>query len=567
MRFAIALRLAISAGGLFFFASRAFADDTDPIEDAISNLLDPHAGSNEKIAAAHTLWAHAPDADSPDGRRVISALARQCHFDMEPVRVSAKQALIRMVGTREADRLIAAYVPENFDAFINDLRRVAQDWKAADFLDALASPRTEDRQRAIKSFAVLAVTEPKRLVSLDEPLKARLAGHLERFDCREPEMRRHTLILLEQIGPLRVGTVPVILRALADDDDREAQQIARRFSITDDKLPKLLAIVGALAVELVNPDRKIAAAAASLMPKDLSDSTKQFIARIVALAASHGDLEKIKILRLCDINPADITEAIYDQLSRATAQPIPLLKALRLAGLDSEFDDSPTVRDAMGRLLAYRDDNISVAAAALLTTPKSRNWGVDALVASIKQGQCPSLAMFKVFTPDPEYFGRQLIEPLKTGNPAVRRAAARVLAVIGVKDDAVRSALIPMLRNPDAVTRMAAAEAINTPEAHARARVPDLLSDVRSNSLSTRQLAARQFDELRIEPREVTAALIRAVESGDFAARQGLIAALELANSSGQNPLDVLNQIAAADNAAPRAYAKAALRQIQALKN
>jgi len=186
------------------------------------------------------------------------------------------------------------------------------------------------------------------------------------------------------------------------------------------------------------------------------------------------------------------------------------------------------------------------------------------MIVSIKAGRPLSADVLKAFNPDPESFSHRLIEPLG-GQPSIARAAIRALLVTGIKGDGIRAALTPLLRSLDGEIRHGAGELLNTPEAIARARVPDLISDIRSNTLATRQRAARQLDELGIEPKEITSALVRAVESGNFAAREGLIAALDAANSSGKNPLDLLNQLAKADDAdaKPRAYARAALREIK----
>jgi hypothetical protein len=68
---------------------------------------------------------------------------------------------------------------------------------------------------------------------------------------------------------------------------------------------------------------------------------------------------------------------------------------------------------------------------------------------------------------------------------------------------------------------------------------------------------------VNLEPKEVTAALVRATESGNYAARQGLIAALDLANTENQNPLELLKKTAADQtSSAARAFARAALREI-----
>jgi hypothetical protein len=99
-------------------------------------------------------------------------------------------------------------------------------------------------------------------------------------------------------------------------------------------------------------------------------------------------------------------------------------------------------------------------------------------------------------------------------------------------------------------------------------RLSALLKDLRGNSPTLRLTAARQLDELGIEPKALTAALVRAIERRDMPVREGLLLALERAHASGHDALEMLKLLAdtddAADNAAgpTRAYARAALREI-----
>src|SRR4051812_36225287 len=70
------------------------------LDSYISMLMDPHANSRDKLHACRALAEMGPAA-----RPAALALARQSHYDMEPVREQATATLLRLVGPEEAARL------------------------------------------------------------------------------------------------------------------------------------------------------------------------------------------------------------------------------------------------------------------------------------------------------------------------------------------------------------------------------------------------------------------------------------------------------------------------------
>jgi hypothetical protein len=98
-----------------------------------------------------------------------------------------------------------------------------------------------------------------------------------------------------------------------------------------------------------------------------------------------------------------------------------------------------------------------------------------------------------------------------------------------------------------------------------RARIPAILKDLRNDGPTRRMTAANQLESLGVEPKEITAALIRAVKQGDMPAREGLLRAIDRAYTGHANSLDTLRKLATdPDQHDPvtRAYARAALRAV-----
>lgn len=563
--FAVLVLLAVLVISLF--SARTFADLPLPAaeEAAVNVLMNPHAGSNEKMSAARVLLDSPIKDDLPQGRRIIAALVRQSHYDIEPVRDLCEKALVKRFDIAKARRLIETYVPNPDDAYEFDIRTDFQaaikDWEAAKGLaTSLATPRTETQSQALTILAKLALTDPNRLGSLDAALKHRLVQDLDQLYVAVPEARKQTLTLLEQLGLTDQAAIPILQRALSDKDTDVHRFIKRLYDAPSDSF-EYQAIALAIADGLTDP--RFTAAAARWMPDTPDDSMKMLIAHSIAAAAQRGDLEHFQLLERYKIKPAVLAQAVNAALQRTQNDRyrIALLKALRRAGADDELDNSVDFSAILAGLLRNSDPSISRAAAELFTTSKSKELALQTLIVSIKDKNPVAPEVLKILKLDPESAGRQLSEVLNTGDIRTRQTALQSLEITGIKGDPIRAALAPLVRNSDLEIRHRAAQLLNTPEALARAKVPDLLNDIRSGALSARQLAARQLDEMNLEPREITSALVRATESGDYAARQGLLAALDTANATSQNALEILKNTAADKPSAARSFARAALRE------
>ncbi|MDB5320639.1 MAG: hypothetical protein JWN40_2270 [Phycisphaerales bacterium] len=149
--------------------------------------------------------------------------------------------------------------------------------------------------------------------------------------------------------------------------------------------------------------------------------------------------------------------------------------------------------------------------------------------------------------------------------PIARVAAAQALRSIGLHGDAIRNLANSLLDDDDEEVRYIAGELFNRQDIMNRARIPALLRDLRNDSPTRRMTAANQLDSLGVEPKEITAALIRAVKQGDMPAREGLLRVIDHAYTARTNSLDTLKNLAAdTDEPDPktRAYARAALRAV-----
>lgn len=565
IRFSILLTVISSALATCVFASTPLPAAE---ESAVNILMNPHAGSNEKVSAARILLNSPIKADSPHGSRITAALRRQSHYDIKPVRDLCEKALVKRFDIAKAQRLIETYVPRpdeesEFD-IRTDFQTATKDWEAAKGLaTSLSTPRRETERQALSILAKLAVAEPNRLGSLDHALKHRLVQCLDQLDAAVPEARIETLTVLEQLGVTDQAAMPVLLRALNDEDTAVHRFIKRLYDAPSDHFLHQ-AISMAIADGLTDP--RFAKAAAQWIPDTPDDSMKLLIADSIASAAERGDFDHFQLLARYQIKPAVLAQAVNAALQRTQndLRRVALLKALRRGGADDELDQSNDFRPILATLLRSSNHDAALVAAALFTTPKSRELALQTLVASIKDKRPLAPEVTKALKLDAETASQQLIEILNTGDSPTRQAALQTLEITGIKGEPVRAALNPLIRNSDPEIRHRSAQLLNTPEALARAKVPDLLNDIRTGELSERQLAARLLDEMNVEPKVVTSALVHATESGDYAARQGLLAALDTANSTSQNPVEILKEIATAEKpSADRAFSRAALREIE----
>lgn len=534
-------------------------------DEAVGTLIDPRAGSNQKLSAITILQESGFAPETAEGSAMIWALTRQAHHDMPPVRQHARALLARWLGEKETEKLLAEFfIPDQ--GFYDDFELAMQGWPDATGLaQALGSNQSLYRRRAMDRLADLALRDYRHLPSLDAALKARLVAHLEHFDRLEPSVRHETLMLIDQLGAGRAAIVPLIFRAA--DDPMVSLRLFKRFSLMDPQLPEHRAIVTAIAAHLTDADPNKAGLANAYLRRATPEEVRPLVAAEVAAAAARQDLKAVELLEVNQIDPALFAQEIVRRFNKADnpRARAGLLKAMHLAGADRQIENHPQFRDTLLLLLASDDRNLSIAAAQIFVGANAQPMAIDSVVAAIKAGKTVFPEVITTLKPDPEQFSGRLLELLHSDKASVRRAAAIALSASGLKGDSVRLAIQPLLRDPDNEIRQTAARVLNTPDAIARAQIPDLIDRLRSDAPHDRHVAALQLQNLDIEPKAFTRALLRAVEDGDFAARLGLVQALEVANAAGGDPLEVLRTMAGDQKLEKdaRAFARAALREVE----
>jgi hypothetical protein len=189
------------------------------------------------------------------------------------------------------------------------------------------------------------------------------------------------------------------------------------------------------------------------------------------------------------------------------------------------------------------------------------------LDATITSGTALSGNVLKLLNLDATKACNHIAPLLRIQQPTVRLAAVAALKMTGLKGTLIKPALEPLLDDPSDAVRLAAAEFLDRKEVIARIQVPSLLRELRSDNIERRMIAARQLDALGVEPKEITAALLRAVDRRDMPAREGLVAALEIAHAQRKTTLEMLAQAAGQEaNSTSRVYARAALREVLAAR-
>jgi len=107
---------------------------------------------------------------------------------------------------------------------------------------------------------------------------------------------------------------------------------------------------------------------------------------------------------------------------------------------------------------------------------------------------------------------------------------------------------------------------VTRPELTPQQKIADAIRRLRNRESIIRGRAARELLHAEVAPRHIMQALVRAVEAGDFAAREGLTLAIERAQSSGKG---VEAELAKADretDPAARAFLNSANRAVAAEK-
>ena len=167
-----------------------------------------------------------------------------------------------------------------------------------------------------------------------------------------------------------------------------------------------------------------------------------------------------------------------------------------------------------------------------------------------------------------------LVRALSDPNEHVRQAARDAIFVDA--NSFPVDLFLSLLSDPDPMVRRSAMNLMTqfAPEdphfmqlMHPAPTRESLLTDLRSQSVERRLKTAIYISDSRLIPQPVAAALLRAVKSGDFVAREGLVLGIERAWANGGEIEAVLKKIQDDDiNLTNRAFASAARRAITSIK-
>jgi hypothetical protein len=521
---------------------RAATIDTLRLQRIINTLMDPHAASWEKAEACIAL------ADAgPEALPAVPALVRQSRYDMPNVRARAMEALQHLVGSKVAADLRAADPGGRGKADVEMARLLLQ------------QPEPATHRRAATDILVYWNAKHE-LPAFSEAERGDLAAALSELSPNlSDEGLKSAVTLLDALGGPRNQATGLLIRALAwgDKDTRDlAQQLADGAFAPD---VKMLEAVNEYvrALSLPRTDDAIVAQVVKRIV-DLGPEAKSVAIDLACFHIALGDAGPRALLERLGVDetPAAKAAAQVGKLAPGQRPRVAILFHPRYR--KAKF----SVFLALGALTD--DDRVVRQTAADVIAIDKEHFDRNAIVLShIAAGKVLDEETFHVLAPDPAVLCREMPQYLKDQPMPVRLAACRALQASGLARPEIRPNLEPLLDDPEDDVRYAAAALLDRKDILARAGIPALLADLRDESPTRRTLAARQLDELAVEPKQLTAALIRAVDQRNMPVRQGLILALDRAYASRQNTLEVLKTLAASDaDPTTRLYARAALREI-----
>jgi hypothetical protein len=537
----------------------------------IQTLLDPHASSRDKLHACRMLGEMGPAA-----RPAALALARQSHYDMEPVRELATAALLRVVGAEEAARLREQVLAMDLGVPVeatNSFLKTAKGWedfpRVAEFLKMQSPSIKLAAARAALRIWDGAPALPKDTgrIFVDESKVDLLHALSSSYPSLSAKERQSALALAGAVGTDRAEAAPMLIRAACDADSADLRTQAREHL---DQLLKTRPVSELSVWPLMD------------LAFDEPEPRPKEAAMALNYLGSTRAVDRPKVVRavVYRIARGDNASPLHGLLKSLGEDRKPLVTAAMRVGLVSDegrrrqlakvFDPTNQPGDvrSLVSLVTSPDGALRLEAATLAATDPATFEPMALVDAWIGSSVIQSPDVVRVLLPDAKRAGERVAWWLREGTFSQKVAAMQMLKVTGVDGDEVKAQLNRVLELDDHDARVAAATLLGRQDVLARERVPQLLADLRSDNHNARALAARQLDELGVAPREVTAALIRAVDRRDLAARVGLVDALAVAHATRRSALDVIKESAErTDDAGKRAYARAALREVAAAGN
>lgn len=356
---------------------------------------------------------------------------------------------------------------------------------------------------------------------------------------RCPEQRGELLEAVVRAGPQRVPCLRIILRGLTDPDAPvawRARAVARESQIRGSEI-----VLAALTPGTVE-------GAAALVWEGPRRLRREVITESIYLVARGEEGPQ----RLLQAIKADGLPAV--RLARAISE-LPEADCRHLSAI---FDPVDQWEAAEMISLCEADQKISLLLAQVILTGKlnAKLHSAEARADLVRHVPVRDERFVEFF----EWAMRWPEEQIRLA--AVTRVGSAAAELI---DPRLRRAAEPLMRDGSGQIRVAARRIVVDEKARMEADVAEILQNLRSADPAQRMVAARRLESLGCEPAEVSRALIRATDRGDFAVREGLVRAIEEANRTRRATLEVLKELAAQEEEITiKAYAVAALREVEA---
>jgi hypothetical protein len=367
------------------------------------------------------------------------------------------------------------------------------------------------------------------------------------------------------INPGGPESVPLLLYCLSDKDPevaKAAAKVAGKLFTPENDSDDMVWAVAQTVAHYQSTTAILAAAAAQLMRMGPKGKSAAIDLAVLQLAQSYA--KATASLRHRPIGRAIEAAIIADQ--KRWSPYYEQVDSIRRLAVTS----SKKAQDKVVELIAEQKDNSNLhqKLAELITDTNLHLDNDDIFRGLIVAGRPAQAAeMFNLLHVKPEHGSQQISGLLESEDASVRFAALRTLKMLGLDVNAFHAALTVLLKDPADDVLYAAAGLLGRKDILSRAMIPGLLADLRSQSPNRRSIAARQLDDMHLEPEEITKALIRAVDRRDMPSRQGLINAIQSAYAARADGMETLKQTAerSADPSA-RSFARAALREMDLTK-
>jgi hypothetical protein len=551
-------------------------------QQAIDILLDPHTTSPLKLDACNALR----DYRGPDRGGVLYALLRQARYDMPPVRERAAEVLKGLVGESELRYLRD---PLRLATTLGPIERLvsSSDWLASihDWTDlpavryALISDTSYARDAAARAVlriwsATHAFPDERQRADLSDIQDTLLDSFWDLFPRLTTDERTSAIQFALALNPKNPRARLLVVQALSDDDEKVralAQSAADRLPARTAQAADPFVIERLVQTVLRKEDAPKSAAVAEKYIDAMGAEAKSMAVRLALYYLARGDQRAEQYLpRTTDAQRSLIDAAKFVANTKDTS-----IRA-RLRDVFKAFAQNPQdARRILVRALVEPDCRLATLAATLAATSKETfdpPGLLDAAILALPEDAnladahfCP--AAVTALRLDPVATCTRMIPHLREAVPARRLAALRILKSTGLVGPNIRPEIRPLIESllddPRDAIRYTAADVLGRTDILARAAIPELLVELSHDDPARRASAARRLDALAVEPKEITAALVRATQDRNMPVRQGVILAIQQAYQSRQNSLQVLRQLAADDHdPTTRAYARAALREI-----